>query len=127
MQSNIESGIKVCVPTMGQNGLDELVSPHFGRAPTFTVVDTGTNAVKVIQNTSEHMGGAGKPPELMTAAGVQVMLCSGLGPRAIQMFEEYGVEVYVGASGTVRDTIQAWKNGLLRVATDRDACEMHRH
>lgn len=127
MLNDDKSSIKVCVPTMGQSGLDDHVSPHFGRAPTFTVVDTGTNAVKVLQNTSEHMGGSGKPPELMAAAGVQVMLCSGLGPRAIQMFEGYGVEVYVGADGTVRDAIQAWKDGLLRVATDRDACEMHRH
>ncbi len=122
-----KSGVRVCVPTMSQNGLDDYVSPHFGRAPTFTVVDTGTNAVKVLQNISEHMGGSGKPPELMAAAGVQVMLCSGLGPRAIQMFEEYGIEVYVGATGTVRDAVETWKRGLLRVATDRDACEMHRH
>jgi predicted Fe-Mo cluster-binding NifX family protein len=97
------------------------------RAPSFTVVDTGTNVVKVLQNTSEHMGGTGKPPELMAAAGVEVMLCSGLGPRAIQMFEQYGIEVYVGASGTVRDAIQAWKTGSLREATDKDACRMHRH
>lgn len=119
--------VKICVPTMGGNGLNELVSPHFGRAPTFTIVDSSTYSVKVLQNTSEHMGGTGKPPELMASAGVQVMLCSGLGPRAIQMFEQYGIEVYVGASGTVRDTIRAWKKGLLREATDKDACEMHRH
>ena len=127
MQSENATGIKVCVPTIGQNGLVEMVSPHFGRAPTFTVVDTDTNAVKVLQNTSEHMGGVGLPPELMARAGVQVMLCSGLGPRAIQMFEEYGIEVYVGADGTVTDAIQAWRRGLLQVATDKNACEMHRH
>jgi predicted Fe-Mo cluster-binding NifX family protein len=127
MQEIGGSGIKVCVPTMGQSGLDDYVSPHFGRAPTFTVVDMGTNTVKVLPNTSEHMGGSGLPPEHMAAAGVQAMLCSGLGPRAIKMFEQYGIEVYVGASGTVRDAVGAWKNGLLREATDKDACEMHRH
>ena len=119
--------MKVCVPTMGQNGLSELVSPHFGRAPTFTVVETTTDQVKVLQNTSEHMGGVGLPPEIMAGAGVQAMLCSGLGPRAIQMFEEYGIEVYVGASGTVSEAVQAWKNGLLQMATDKNACQMHRH
>jgi len=127
MTDTDEPGVKVCIPTMTQSGLDDHVSPHFGRAPSFTVVDTGTNVVKVLQNTSEHMGGTGMPPELMAAAGVEVMLCSGLGPRAIQMFEQYGIEVYVGASGTVRDAIQAWKTGSLREATDKDACKMHRH
>jgi len=119
--------VKVAVPTMGSNGLDEHVSEHFGRAPTFTVVDMATNEVKVIPNTSEHMGGSGYPPEIMASAGVEVMLCSGLGPRAIGMFEQCGIEVYVGASGTVRDAIQAWQAGRLYVATDENACRMHRH
>lgn len=55
------------------------------------------------------------------------MLCSGLGPRAIMMFEEFGIEVYVGAQGTVKDTLDLWKNGKLQVATDELACKMHRH
>jgi predicted Fe-Mo cluster-binding NifX family protein len=119
--------MKVAIPTMGNNGMDEYVSEHFGRAPTFTVVDLGTNEVRVIPNTSEHMGGSGYPPEILANAGVKVMLCRGLGPRAINMFEQYGIEVYVGASGTVRDAIQAWQAGRLNVATDENACRMHRH
>jgi len=119
--------VKVAVPTMGNNGLDEYVSEHFGRAPTFTIVDLDTNEVKVVPNTSQHMGGSGQPPELMAGLGVETMLCSGLGPRAIGMFEEYGIAVYVGASGTVRDAIQSWREGRLPVATDERACKMHRH
>lgn len=119
--------MKVAIPTLGNNGLDEYVSEHFGRAPTFTVVDLLTNEVKVILNTSAHRGGSGYPPEILANAGVEVMLCRGLGPRAIDMFEQYGIEVYVGASGTVRDAIQAWKAGKLHVATDENACRMHRH
>ncbi len=119
--------VKVAVPTMGDKGIDEFVSEHFGRAPTFTVVDLATNEVKVIPNTSEHMGGSGYPPEIMAGAGVEVMLCSGLGPRAIGMFEQYGIEVYVGVSGTVKDAIQEWQIGRLQMATDENACRMHRH
>jgi predicted Fe-Mo cluster-binding NifX family protein len=119
--------MKVAVPTMGNSGMDEYVSEHFGRAPTFTVVDLDKNDVKVLPNTSEHMGGVGYPPELMAKEGVYVMLCSGLGPRAIGMFEQYGIEVYVGASGTVRDAIKAWQAGMLQEATDENACKMHRH
>jgi predicted Fe-Mo cluster-binding NifX family protein len=119
--------VKVAIPTIGNKGIEEYVSEHFGRALTFTIVDLSTNDVKVIPNTSEHMGGSGYPPETMASAGVEVMLCSGLGPRAIGMFEQYGIEVYVGASGTVRDAIHAWKAGRLHVATDENACRMHRH
>ncbi|MFH0816057.1 MAG: NifB/NifX family molybdenum-iron cluster-binding protein [Methanobacteriota archaeon] len=115
------------VPTNGDKGLDEQVGDHFGRVPTYTLVDTETNKVRVVRNTSEHMGGVGKPPEHLAKEGVNVLLCSGLGPRAITMFEGYGIEVYVGAQGTVRNTIELWKAKKLQVATDENACKEHQH
>ena len=119
--------MKICVPTSGNGGLDEHVSEHFGRAPTFTTVDLKTNEVKVIPNTSEHMGGSGYPPQIMADAGVDVMICAGLGPRAIHMFEQFGIEVYVGAYGLVKEAIKAWESGKLQIATDKNACKLHRH
>ncbi len=122
---SIGDSMKVCVPTIGQSGMDDVVSPHFGRCLYYTLVDTETNEVSVFPNTSEHMGGIGLPPELIAKKGVHVMLCSGLGPRAIQMFEQFGIEVFVGASGTVKDAINAWKSGKLQLATDENACKEH--
>lgn len=51
--------MKVCIPTYGKSGLNDQVNEHFGRAPTFTIVDTDNMEVKVIENRSEHMGGSG--------------------------------------------------------------------
>ena len=34
--------MKVCIPTMGEKGLDNLVGEHFGRVPTYTIVDLET-------------------------------------------------------------------------------------
>lgn len=119
--------MKICIPTLGKKGLEEEISEHFGRAPTFTIVDLETNLVKVVENRSEHFGGMGKPPEIIAMERVDAVLCAGLGPRAIQMFEQKGIMVYVGAFGTVRETIQAFQNGLLQPATDENACKQHRH
>jgi predicted Fe-Mo cluster-binding NifX family protein len=119
--------MKICVPTIGDKGLDEYISEHFGRAPTFTIIDLKTNEVKVLPNRGEHMGGTGHMPQILADEGINAVLCSGLGPRAINMFEQLGVEVYVGAFGTVRETIQAWQEGRLQVATSGNACKMHRH
>ncbi|MFC1787557.1 NifB/NifX family molybdenum-iron cluster-binding protein [Halobacteriota archaeon] len=119
--------MKVCLPTMNQGGMNDMVSPHFGRAPTFTIVDTETKEVDVLPNTSEHMGGIKLAPEIVSEAGVQIMICSGLGAKAIQMFEQFGIEVFVGAAGTVKDMIGAWKAGLLQEATDENACREHGH
>jgi len=118
--------MKIAVPTMGRKGLDEDVGQHFGRVPTYTIVDTETNDVKVINNTSQHAGGQGYPPEIMQGEGVEVMLCSGLGPRAITMFEDFGIDVFVGAAGTVKDAVDAWEKGKLQEATDANACREHR-
>lgn len=119
--------MKVCVPTMEDGGLNGMVAQHFGRAPTFTIVEIETNAVEVIPNTGEHMGGAGVPPDFIALKGTHIMLCSGLGPRAVNMFEQYGIDVFVGASGTVLDAITAWQNELLSEATDGNTCREHRH
>lgn len=112
---------------MEPGGLTALVSEHFGRAPTFTVVNMASNEVTVMQNTSEHFGGVGNTPELVAAAGVDVLLCSGLGPRAIAAFEQRGIEVYVGASGTVEAAIKTFQAGELIEACENNACKEHRH
>ena len=117
--------MKVAIPTTGERGLDEYIEQHFGRAPTFTIIEMETNEVRVIPNTSEHMGGVGLPPELLASEGIDVMLAAGLGRKAIMMFEERGIMVYIGASGTVKETIQLWQEGKLQVATDENACKQH--
>ena len=117
--------MKICIPTMGNRGLDDRVGEHFGRVPTYTIVDLETDEVKVVPNVSHHMGGQGDPPEIMAKEGVNVMICQGLGGRAISMFEGFGIAVYIGASGTVRDTIAAFKQDQLQKASAGDACGQH--
>ena len=117
--------MKICIPTVGNNGLDDTIGEHFGRVPTYTIINLNTNAVKVIPNTSEHMGGRGYPPEIMAKEGVNVLVCSGLGQRAISMFEEFGIDVYIGATGTVKDAIEDFKQGRLQKASESDACGRH--
>jgi len=119
--------MRLGIPTMGNSGFNEEICPHFGRAPNFTIVDTDLNEVEIVPNTSDHMGGSGKPPELMSENDVDVMLCSNLGPRAIDMFEKVGIEVYIGAGETVEEAIEDWKSGKLDEATDREACQQHSH
>lgn len=119
--------MKICVPTNGHGGYDDIVCEHFGRAPTFTIVDTDSGVVSVISNTSEHMGGTGKPPEQIAKTGAQVLICSGLGPRAIDLLTSYGIEVYVGAFGTVRNAIEMFRAGKLQIASHKNACKEHWH
>jgi predicted Fe-Mo cluster-binding NifX family protein len=119
--------MKICVPTNGAGGLEDRLSQHFGRAPTFTIVDTESGEVTVIENKSDHMGGTGKPPEQIKGTGSKVVLCPGLGPSALIMLMSYGMQVFVGANGTARDAIDQFKSGSLKTATLESACKEHKH
>jgi len=114
--------MRICVPTEGNGGLDDRVGEHFGRSPTYTIYDTETGEVEILSNTSEHLGGRGLPTELLAQAGVDVVLCAGLGPRALALLSQYGIKVHTGASGTVREALQAWQAGRLSGA---EPCERH--
>jgi predicted Fe-Mo cluster-binding NifX family protein len=117
--------MKIGVPSMGNRGLEESVGEHFGRVPTYTIVDLETNEIKTVENTSHHMGGQGDPPEILKSEGVSALVCRGLGRRAIDLFEELGIEVYIGAQGTVAEAIESFKKGTLRKATSGDGCQQH--
>lgn len=127
IREEVNERMKLCIPTLGSGGLSDLVSEHFGRAPMFIVVNMMNNEVHMVANTGEHFGGLGNVPELIAGAGAEVLICSGLGPRAITAFEQLGIEVYVGASGTVQDAIRAFQAGELVEASDATACKEHRH
>jgi len=119
--------LKVCIPTNGSGGLEDFVCDHFGRAPTFTVIDTDNGSVTVVPNKSEHMGGMGKPPEHIAGTGSKVLVCSGLGRKAIMMFDGFGIEVFVGARGTAQEAMDLWRQGKLERASDSNACKEHGH
>ncbi len=119
--------MKLCIPAMGENGLEEIVGQHFGKVPYYTVYDTDTKEATVIPNTSEHNGGTGLPPEIMDREGVDIMLCGGLGRKAVVMFEQYGIDVFIGANGTIREAINSWEACELTKATQDNSCSGHGH
>lgn len=119
---------KYAIPIDTTNqGLSSQVAQHFGRAAGYALVYDNKEVIETIRNESEHMGGVGKPPDVLINHKIDVLLCSGLGPRAIRRFEEVGIEVFVGASGTVENTIDLFHKGQLQMATDENACKEHRH
>lgn len=119
--------MNICIPILDENGLNSRVSPHFGPAAAFAMVDDDRDEVTVIKNTGTHHGGNLAPPELLAQAGANVVLCGGLGVKAVKMFEQKGIHVYCQAAGTVAEALAAYKAGTLPEATDANACQHHEH
>jgi len=116
---------RVCVPTAGRGGLDDAVGEHFGRVPSYTIFDTETQSVDIVDNTSEHAGGSGLPADILSKLGIDVLLCRGAGRRALDILGTNGIEVCVGVDGTAGEAIDAWKAGSLASASGKDACQQH--
>jgi predicted Fe-Mo cluster-binding NifX family protein len=118
--------MKIVVPTNNKKGLDDKVADHFGRCQTYTFLNEKGEVLETIDNTSEHMGGVGLPPELMKKHEANVLLCKGLGPRALILCEELGIDVYVYQAETVKDIFEIWKSGKIKKAGAEDVCEDHK-
>lgn len=118
--------MKIAIPTDGRKGLGDAVAEHFGRCKTYTFLDGEGYVLEIIENTSEHMGGSGLPTELMKKHGANILLCKGLGPKALGMCERFGIEVYVCDAGTAGEIFRMWKAGRMGKAGPGDVCEEHK-
>lgn len=118
--------MKIVIPTNNRKGLSDTVADHFGRCLTYTFLDEKGQALEIIDNTSEHMGGIGLPPELMKKHGADILLCKELGPRAMSLCAELGIDVYVSHAETVKEIFEMWQNNKIKKAGAEDACEEHK-
>ena len=97
--------MRIAISADDRNGLDSVVSPHFGRCPHYILVDVEGQEVQAVQSVDNlHYGqhAPGQVPGFIHGQGVNVMLTGGMGRRAIVFFEQYGIEAVTGATGTVR-------------------------
>ena len=118
--------MKIIVPTDNKKGMQDIVAEHFGRCQTYTLLDEKGNVSKIIDNTSEQMGGVGLPPELMKKHGADVLLCKELGPRALDLCQQLGIDVYVCQAKTVKEIFEMWKNKKIKKAGSEDICGEHK-
>jgi len=101
--------MRVAISTDG-----DYVSMHFGRCPSFTIVDVEDNKVtgKEIVNNPGHQPGL--IPQFLHGKGVQCIIAGGMGMRATGFFNELGIQAIVGVSGKVDDVIEKLQGGTLQ-------------
>jgi predicted Fe-Mo cluster-binding NifX family protein len=122
--------MRIAISADDGNGLDSVVSPHFGRCPHYILVDVEgheVQAVHAIDNPYYGQHSPGVVPGFIHSQGANVMLTGGMGRRAIAFFEQLGIEAVSGASGTVRRALELYLGGQLRgVQPCRESIE-HAH
>lgn len=117
--------VVVCVPSLDQGGLKGNISQHLGKTPYFVLIKWENDQIEnfqILESKAKHVGGNMTPGEFIAGSEAKTLLCGNLGPKAVQMLQRAGIEVYVGASGTVIEALQSWAEGKLKLANVDTAC-----
>jgi len=98
---------------------DDTFCAHFGGADRFAIFEGDGERATVISRRDaappphEH----GSYPLWLRSQGVTTVLAGGMGPRAVQMLEHFGVEVVLGVAGRDPEALaSAFLRGELRSA-----------
>ncbi len=122
--------MRIAISADDGNGLDSVVSHHFGRCPYFVLVDVEgqeVKEVKAITNPYYSRHQPGEVPAFIHSQGVDVMLTGGMGGRAIASFQQYDIEAATGAFGTARHALEQYLGkGLQGAEPCRESVE-HGH
>lgn len=118
--------MKLCLPTTGNAGLTEKVYNHFGSAEYFTIYDTNSKQIEVVENDNlHHAHGACQPVGIITKYKIDVVLTSGMGARAVNLLNSNGTRVFLLKGETVQQAIDNFEAGQLPELTVDNACTQH--
>jgi len=105
---------KIALACEDNEGLNGQISQHFGRCPSYIIVDVEGEEVKkadIISNPYYDNHVPGMVPKFINEQGVNVMIAGGMGPRAIDMVSNFGIEVVTGAIGNAGNVLKAYLQG----------------
>lgn len=120
---------RLVVPVERDEHYRSRISPHFGRAPLFAVVEISQDGVarslEMVESMGEHAGGRGFAHDAVADLRPDAVVVMGMGPRGLQRFQNDGVAVFTGDVTTVGEAVEAYVRGQLRGLTE--ACREARH
>ena len=89
------------------------VAAHFGRCPEYTLVDIADGAEvarRVVENPGHEPG---RIPAFLREHGADAVVAGGMGRRAIELFDEMGIEQVIGVQGAVDQVVAGCIDGTL--------------
>lgn len=99
---------------------------HFGHTEQFKFYDVEDQKIVQEQIASAQGSGHGALAGFLTAHGVNVLICGGIGGGAQSALAEAGIQLFGGASGSADEAVAAWLAGSLRYDPDV-RCDHHGH
>lgn len=116
----------IAIPVIENKGENSQISEHFGHAPFFAFYNTETKELTIEKNSLEEHG-PGDIPRYLHSKNVNVIIVRGIGNRAIDFFNQLGIEVIRGASGTIKDLINAYLENKIEDKEYHVQEKFHKH
>lgn len=89
------------------------VSAHFGQCEGYMLFTVEEGTI-ISREEVENPGHApGVLPQLMADIGADLVIAGGMGPKAIDLFCEHGIDVILGAQGSLDDVVERYLRGEL--------------
>ncbi len=99
------------------------VEEHFGHCRQFLLikVEDGKEVSRESVDPPEHVPGAF--PAFLAEKGAEVIITGGMGGRAVGLFQQNGIDVILGAAGSVDANLSEFLKGDL--ASTGSICNQH--
>ncbi len=90
------------------------VSQHFGRCEKYVLFEEENGKLKSRSEIGSPPHQPGMIPRFLNEKGARKIICQGIGPRAMDLFGELGIEVIAGVSGEIDKVIDDYLKGKLK-------------
>lgn len=114
--------MKIAISSAGPT-LDDALDLRFGRAAMFIIFDLDHDAFTVVdneQNLNAAQGAGIQAAQHVVNSGCQALITGHTGPKAFKVLEAAKIPVYLAEGSSVRESIDAFRNGSLKAISEAD-------
>lgn len=112
----------IAISSGGQT-LDAMLDLRFGRAAQFIMYDLEKDTFSVVdnaQNLNAAQGAGIQAAQHVVNAGANALITGHTGPKAFKVLGAAKIPVYLAEGGTVRESIDRFRNGTLKRILEAD-------
>ena len=112
--------VKIAVASEGNQ-----VTGHFGHCQNFNLYESVDGVIVKEESVPNPGHKPGFLPKFLHDLGVNVIISGGMGQAAVDIFNEHGIEVVVGATGDAKKAAEGFLKGELK--STGSICQDHDH
>ncbi|HEX68130.1 MAG TPA: dinitrogenase iron-molybdenum cofactor [bacterium] len=101
--------MKIAFACQDCKGWESIISPHFGKCAFFVIVrktEEGFQIIEEIPNPYQNSAPLpGALPAFLKEKGVNLVVAGGMGKKAQDFFNEWGIKFLVGVKGKIKEIL----------------------